>query len=407
MERMMRKVEAKHKRPAHLDRVHWNWDVWKGCNYACIYCDVYVPMNKVNVADHPTADKWLEAWRRMHDLYGTCSMRVAGGEPIVYPGFLELLNELTKIFVMEVSTNLSVPWQRIADTVSPMNLRLHTSFHPEYAEREKFLDKLVNLRARGFQLSVTSVTHPRTLGHLEETKKLFEQNNFQFVMQHFGGGFEGKEFPRDYSQQEKDLIQRLVKCSYLPAKTEEEKKAKEVFQTANELTAEYANRPIEPEKGSEHEEHLRNGISEQTSRWKKSEDDHHEHSHAHDDGRAAVPAQERRDADRPGAEVVPAPAQAHKAPSENPFLKHSKGAVCGMGALYAKVEPNGAARRCCHPESDPLGNIFDANFRLLDDAKECFVKSCPCWRTMLVGINEEKWKPMWDTMPHFVQEPSK
>lgn len=401
MEKFIRKVEAKHKRPTYLDRVHWNWDVWKGCNYACIYCNVYVPMNKVNMNDQPTGDKWLEAWSRMHDLYGTCSMRVAGGEPMVYPGFLELLNELTKLFVMEVSTNLSVPWQRIADTVNPLNLTLHTSFHPEYADRETFLEKLVNLRERGFQVSVTSVTHPRTLGHLEETKKLFEKNNFQFVMQHFGGTFDGKDYPRAYSPEEKDLIQRLVKCSYLPEKTEEERKLKEAYQAVNEAAVEYKNNPVEPGKGTEHEEHMLSGVSEQTSRWKKHDNgEQDEHGHAHDDGRAAAPAaaapaQARGDGDRPKAEV------------ENPFLKHAQaGAVCGMGALYAKVEPDGAARRCCHPESDPLGNIFDKGFRLLDDAKECFVKSCPCWRTMLVGIKEEKWTSMWPKMPHFT-EPSK
>jgi MoaA/NifB/PqqE/SkfB family radical SAM enzyme len=347
-------VPAKSPRPAHLDRVHWNWDVWKGCNYACSYCVEYVPMRSIDLAKAPTAERWLEAWQRMHGLYGTGSMRVAGGEPVVYPGFLEFLNQLTKMFVMEVSTNLSVPWQRIAEVVDPLNLKLHTSFHPEYADQARFLEKLVNLRDRGFDLSVTCVTHPRTLYHLWESKKAFEENGFQFILQHFRGGFGGKEYPRDYTDEEKNLLKRLVTESFIPAKTDEEKRNLEVYRKANEATAEFAARPVEPANGSA----------------------------------SAAPPQS-----------APSPAAAEPAPPPS-LAKHTQGAVCGMGALYAKVEPDGSARRCCHKDSDPLGNIFDPDFRLLDEAKECYVSTCPCWRTMLVGINEDKWKPLWPNGQH-------
>jgi len=74
----------------------------------------------------------------MYELYGMGSMRIAGGEPIIYPGFLALLNELGNIFVVEVSTNLSLPWERIVDQVEPLNIKFHTSFHPEYSQQDVF-----------------------------------------------------------------------------------------------------------------------------------------------------------------------------------------------------------------------------------------------------------------------------
>jgi len=149
---------------------------------------------------------------------------------------------------------------------------------------------------------------------LRESKKLFETNGFQFILQHFKGTFDNKEYPRDYTSDQKSLIDELTSQSYLNPKDDQGKRDQEVYRLANESTKEFAERPI-------------------TSR-RDSVDDK---SASPDSGKM----------------------------------------LCLMGALYAKVEPDGLVTRCCHKDSGELGNIFDREFRLWDEARPCHVPVCP------------------------------
>ncbi|MHB9155116.1 MAG: hypothetical protein ACYC5N_05405, partial [Endomicrobiales bacterium] len=67
--------------------------------------------------------------------------------------------------------------------------------------------------------------------------------------------------------------------------------------------------------------------------------------------------------------------------------------TCRMGQMYTWVLPNGVARRCC---KSPvlLGNLTDNSFKLLEEATECKLKNCICWRSMVVG-EEDRWTTRW------------
>jgi len=77
-----------------------------------------------------------------------------------------------------------------------------------------------------------------------------------------------------------------------------------------------------------------------------------------------------------------------------------EGVLCRMGQMYAKVFVNGDVRRCCAVDSKKLGNIGDKYFRLLEHPEPCDVKQCPCFKAMLVGVEEDKWVPLWTTVEH-------
>lgn len=74
--------------------------------------------------------------------------------------------------------------------------------------------------------------------------------------------------------------------------------------------------------------------------------------------------------------------------------------LCRMGQMYAKISPNGDITRCCHYESEKLGSIFDDDFRLLDEPMICKIESCPCWKPMIVGHQEDRYPIFWGMSEH-------
>jgi len=87
-----------------------------------------------------------------------------------------------------------------------------------------------------------------------------------------------------------------------------------------------------------------------------------------------------------------------------------KGRLCRMGQMYAIIHPDGKVTRCCARDADDsfvetLGSIFDQDFRLLDAPSLCKADRCPCFKSMLVDYEEDKWLPLWEAPEHPVYKP--
>lgn len=78
--------------------------------------------------------------------------------------------------------------------------------------------------------------------------------------------------------------------------------------------------------------------------------------------------------------------------------EENKSRNCWMGAVYAKIHPDGRIFRCCAEGGIPLGNIRDMDFKLLDSDSPCAIKNCPCWKAM-VPKREDIWKDHWPFPP--------
>ena len=81
----------------------------------------------------------------------------------------------------------------------------------------------------------------------------------------------------------------------------------------------------------------------------------------------------------------------------------TKGKFCRMGQMYARINPDANAYRCCGDggaggHNGYLGNLIEGSFRLLDSPSLCECSQCPCWRCMLVG-EEQNWAEHW-VIPH-------
>lgn len=192
-------------------RVEYFWMIMGKCNYRCPYC-VYglAEFDRRKVDRYYTAQEWMRPWRRMHEKYGEGNIILTGGEPTLYPGFEELVQELSSMFWIAFDTNLSWESKRLAAflrQVSPKRVRIETSFHPHSTPPEPFIERVLLIREAGFEYIVRLVAYPAILPDLERTRGIFGRHGLTFVVNPFQGIYEGRRYPESYTLDERELIE--------------------------------------------------------------------------------------------------------------------------------------------------------------------------------------------------------
>jgi MoaA/NifB/PqqE/SkfB family radical SAM enzyme len=212
-------------------RVFLVWDISYRCNYNCSYCptheslmsedSIYISMNKMQEISYD-----------MYKRYSSCHIRFSGGEPFIYPNFIEFLQELSEFHTLEVSTNLSMDVNELKKKLRPEGILLSTSFHPEFVNIHEFLKKISFLKNNKFNVSVTYVAYPPFLKQLGYYKEIIEKKGIQFIIQLFNGSFGERVYPDAYTDEERILLKDYVDTSLhrsanrriFEHKTNEEKK---------------------------------------------------------------------------------------------------------------------------------------------------------------------------------------
>lgn len=192
--------------PPH--RLCITWLINNKCNYRCTYC--------LNGFDEPpgfkilTPDEWLDVWEDVYNKYGTASIQITGGEPAVYPNFFEVMNNVGKMHYIELQTNLSWDPRELIDKV-PVDCvsRIGGSFHPQYSDFEEFLEKMIVLQKAGFKVEINYVAYPPILKEAESRINKAKEKNVQLSILSFQGEYEGKKYPENYNEEEKEILKKL------------------------------------------------------------------------------------------------------------------------------------------------------------------------------------------------------
>lgn len=301
-------------------RIHWNWEPTFHCNYRCSYCHNWKKA-KDEKPVYTSLREWKKIWDRMFDKYWCCHVRFAGGEPTVYPDFFELLAILLEKHTVDITTNLSFDIDYFMKKVRPGGISVSASYHPEFDDFDNFLNKVFYLHHNGYPSTIAYVAYPANLEKIKDFKSRAENKKIMFKIIPFSGEYKGKCYPRDYSIQEKMLMEGLSADSQ--------------NSHLNEINTRWYEWNVEKEK-------------EQITK---------------------------------------------------------KGKFCRMGQMYAIIHPDGMVSRCCARDKDGsflevLGSIFDPDLKLLDEPMPCPSDNCPCFKSMLVGYEEDKWLPLWEALDH-------
>lgn len=212
----MNKIETK-------SDCYMHWQINRLCNYECPYC-FREWADESSRTEDPACGKYsVEHISQRFDETGKVwRIYMTGGEPLLYPGFVELAKALTRVHYISVSTNLSTPnAYEFAEAVE--SERVHSVYaNVHILEREKrregmkeYLQKFLHFQQRGFKIWLVYITYPPLLGRIEEDIKRFRSEGIkQIKLKVFQGKYKGRRYPRDYSDDERAFIKRLGLDNY-------------------------------------------------------------------------------------------------------------------------------------------------------------------------------------------------
>jgi MoaA/NifB/PqqE/SkfB family radical SAM enzyme len=192
-------------------RVFFNWEITHECNYKCSYCKFGCSEETKNPTPtvYPGIKKIVQIWHGIYEKYGSCQIHFAGGEPFVYPEFMDLISQLAEFHTLEFSTNFFWDPDDFIKRIQPGRARVGVSLHPESVNFDAFLAKAAKIKQAGFELWVNFVAYPPIMDSIAQYKKKFNEAGIQFFVLLFNGCYSKKKYPESYSPEQKNYLQQF------------------------------------------------------------------------------------------------------------------------------------------------------------------------------------------------------
>lgn len=189
-------------------QIRFTWNMLYDCNYRCSYCffeGKWEEYKKRNI--YLSVPEWMKYWRAIYNKSGRCAILITGGEPFVYPDFIDLIHELSQMhYPINISSNASSDLERFVRQIDPQRVSLSISFQPEFADLDEFLEKMIFLREHKFDGCINLVAYPPFLEKLDYYRKRFSSKGEQLKVIPFWGQYQGRHYPFAYTQEEKGVV---------------------------------------------------------------------------------------------------------------------------------------------------------------------------------------------------------
>jgi MoaA/NifB/PqqE/SkfB family radical SAM enzyme len=171
-----------------------SWLLGRFCNYRCSYCWPYARSDK---RDHRPTELVLstldEIKRQARERgFGSFHFSFSGGEPTMHPGYLEILKHYSDdakncgFQSVHMTSNLSpgLMWfQKYVDATRDLHrVSVTASFHKEFAQRDKFIEKLVFLQKNDVQVTINMVMGPERFEQSWEDAQFFHDHGVNVTL---------------------------------------------------------------------------------------------------------------------------------------------------------------------------------------------------------------------------------
>ena len=191
--------------------VRATWHLNRDCNYRCSYCYVSKMRNHGGQRGHGV-DTDIAAFKKNKINWKTILM--SGGEPFIYPDYVELCKKLTDFSNIEINTNCSTPnIYDFADTIDPEKVNeIHVSLHIEQRKQKHWqllADKIHYLEERKFPVWVSEVFHPDIISDYQKAYYFFKNQGICIAPKVFEGYYRGHIYPCAYTKKAKELFTTL------------------------------------------------------------------------------------------------------------------------------------------------------------------------------------------------------
>jgi len=187
--------------------IYFTWDIHYKCNFRCPYCwffKKWARLSERSICLVP--DEWLQHWMRIYDKYGSVRIEITGGEPFIYPGFIELVKKLSSIHAIKITTNMSCDTGIFIKEINPERVSLDLNFHPLFIDLDNFLAKAIVLKNTGFNFGVCYLAYPPQMGKIDMLKRRFEEVGIAFSLAAFWGQYRGMKYPDSYTEEQIEFM---------------------------------------------------------------------------------------------------------------------------------------------------------------------------------------------------------
>lgn len=199
-----------------------DWHLLDTCNYSCSYCFFGPEVLKSKLRKYAAPSGWQSAFDATGIMW---LLHMTGGEPSIYPDFVELCEALTARHYISLNSNLThhslVAFSQRIDPsrVSFINAGLHLEERENRGGNEAFLRHADLLRGESFPVMVSLVATPTALDRFEEAIAVLQPIGLFPVPKLFRGSIGQRTYPKDYSEAQKSRFRafsQLARGHYGP-----------------------------------------------------------------------------------------------------------------------------------------------------------------------------------------------
>lgn len=193
-----------------------DWHLTNRCNYFCEYCHPQIRrvLNLRDLNERPPAE-YAQAFGRLAEC---CHILMSGGEPFMFPDFIDLCRLLTRKHFISINTNLAHDDVRLFfDTIVPDRVvGILAAIHVEERERlgldlRDFADKYIHGRANHFTVTAAYVLFPPLLSRAEtDIRQLRDMGVDRISGKVFKGVYENRRYPESYTDSERAIVRLLA-----------------------------------------------------------------------------------------------------------------------------------------------------------------------------------------------------
>jgi len=188
-------------------KIRFAWDIHYRCNFRCPYCWFYKEWARLGRRSrYLSTDEWMVHWRRIYDKYGEVRIEIVGGEPFIYPNFIELVKKLSSIHLIKITTNLSGNIEEFIKEIDPLRVELDLNFHILFIDLETVIRKSLFLKNAGFKSGICYLAYPPQMHKIKYLSRIFAAHGINFALAAYWGNYNGKNYPDSYTQEEKDMM---------------------------------------------------------------------------------------------------------------------------------------------------------------------------------------------------------
>lgn len=192
-------------------RIKFIWDIHYKCNFRCPYCWFYRDWARLGSRNlYLSPEDWMVHWKRIYEKYGEAKIEIVGGEPFIYPNFIELIKRLSCVHLIKITTNLSGSIERFVKEVSPERVELDLNFHILFIDLETVLNKTLILKKAGFKGGICYLAYPPQMYRIKELSERFQKEDINFALAAFWGEYNGKKYPASYTEEEKEMMRPFL-----------------------------------------------------------------------------------------------------------------------------------------------------------------------------------------------------